>query len=239
MKGRGMTLLEAMVVVSIVGMLSAMAGLSFFRLRSIGRSREATRLVLSYLRDARLRAVTSGVPHGVYISTIPDPVFGLGPGSPAGQMLLYRKPTPVAPNAFFEPATDIEVTRSPILDRGQSVGRAGAPVPGVEAGQIGVLELTFDAGGGYAPLNNGEALQVSYDADGRPTIHHLAAGQNDLTAIVQASAQRRFVIRLRDARDDNPAGLLGMPNASSRCAEVLITGTTRSLSRDGLRQECL
>ncbi|MBK7861996.1 MAG: prepilin-type N-terminal cleavage/methylation domain-containing protein [Archangiaceae bacterium] len=223
---RGMTLLELMTVVAVVGIMTGLSALSFMSVRSTSRSRETTRLLVTAMRTARMMAVTSGVPTGVHIGTMSD-VNG------SRLLLVFRKQNAAAPaNAQFVPPAgvnpDLVVSRNNLVDIG--LGNAVTPE---------LLSLQYDTGGGYQALADGEALEVIYDSDGRPNVLQVPAGggpANDLTLPMAASVDRHLLIRLSDPREFRGTATR---NPSARCTEVTSTGTARNFRAPLPRIDCV
>jgi prepilin-type N-terminal cleavage/methylation domain-containing protein len=67
MKHRGFTLLEMMIVIAIIGIMTALASGSFIEARRLGESREEARSLFNYLRNARSLSVSTQTPHGLYL----------------------------------------------------------------------------------------------------------------------------------------------------------------------------
>jgi prepilin-type N-terminal cleavage/methylation domain-containing protein len=97
---RGFTLIELLVVIGIVAVLTGLSALSLRRTFVKGQLNENTRALLSMLQSARLRAVTVGVPHGVFVG-------GNTSSTNAGQIILFRKPPGGSTSpALYDPAAD-------------------------------------------------------------------------------------------------------------------------------------
>lgn len=153
MTKRGITLLEIMVTVSIVGIAAAMSSSAFSELRRTGQIREETRALRNYLRNARTLAVTRQVPHGVYIGGQDDPVAAF-----RNRMVLFSKVDPeTLPTQFdYNPANDRIV-----LDHFFPTGVQNQPM-------IVVNELE---------ANTNSSIRIVFDSDGVPTLFkHFAGG---------------------------------------------------------------
>jgi type II secretory pathway pseudopilin PulG len=210
-----MTLLELMTVVVVLGAMTALSALSFMSVRTTARSRETTRKLVMAMRSARIMAVTTGLPHGVYIGTSSDSLF-------RSLLVVFRKDAK-AMNSYYEtvptvPAPDVVIDRSSLPEIGFN-----------SAARPELLHLDFDFGGAPVPLNDGESLEIVFDADGRPSLFQVPTGggiPNNLTAQF-APPQNRLVIKLQDPREFRGTATR---NPTARCTELSVTGSARTFN---------
>lgn len=153
MTKRGMTLLEIMATVSIIGIAAAMSSAAFTEMRRSGQVREETRALRNYLRNARTLAVTRQVPHGVYIGGADDPVVAF-----RNRMVLFSKVNPETPPASY----DYDSTTDRIVVDHFLPQTVQNPPPLV----VNELEA-----------NTNSSIRIVFDTDGVPTLYkHFGGG---------------------------------------------------------------
>ena len=194
-----------MIVVTIVGIMAAIAANSFTEMRAIGSAREETRYLLSALRNARTLAVATTVPHGIYVGGGAD---GLNPTF-ANRVVMFRKV-----NAD-QPATDYVAGADVVLSQRM------LPVEGTTGTNSMII---FDA----IQANANSSIRVVFDRNGNPQVWNVIAGTATPVAI-GAGAPAVLSIRHRALELKSP----GVNNHSGRCIEMIQNGNTRIFDAAG------
>jgi prepilin-type N-terminal cleavage/methylation domain-containing protein len=124
---RGVTLLETMVAVAVIGIMSSMAGLEVINTLRISRITNAAKSLESVLKGARLRSIVSNCTHVVQVNgTLYNGTGPTGFSGRRGAAIIVRKGVCASVNAWFE-AGDVRVDEVDI--EGLSLGvEMGVPV---------------------------------------------------------------------------------------------------------------
>ncbi|MBX7115474.1 MAG: prepilin-type N-terminal cleavage/methylation domain-containing protein [Myxococcaceae bacterium] len=202
---RGFTLLEMMIVVTIVGIMAAIAANSFTEMRAIGSAREETRYLLSALRNARTLAVATTVPHGIYIGGGADnntPNF-------RNRVVMFRKVNADQPAADYVPGSDVVLSQRML------------PVQGTTGTNSMII---FDA----IQTNADSSIRVIFDRNGNPQIWNVITGTATPVTIA-AGGSAVLAIRHRALENKSP----GVTNRSGRCIEMIQNGNTRIFDAAG------
>lgn len=201
-RAAGVTLLEVMVVVAIVGILSAIAAGGMRSLVTTTRVAQSGRVLATAFRQTRLRSMATHCTHFVQVN---GPTYG-GSGAnavgPAGflgvrnQAAIYRKGDCTSTQAGFAPG-DILVDSFVIND---------AP--------IGSLDFVVPAPLIASTTLDNNAFGVAYDGQGSRTVWVDEAGGGaasfvDVTATVPAILS--LTIRSHSAQVDEAFGTLSIP----------------------------
>ena len=96
----GITMLEMMIGVVIIGITASMAVPRFMTAIDRMNFKSANREVISTIREARSLAISTRVPHGVYFD-------GAG-----GQMVLFKKDTSTADSTYVDGSDSVLVTET-------------------------------------------------------------------------------------------------------------------------------
>jgi prepilin-type N-terminal cleavage/methylation domain-containing protein len=169
---QGFTLVEAVVVIAILGILATAVGMSLRQSQSRAETRKAAASLAGVLQEARDRAVGSGVPHLVYFQggggscadRTQDPVvlivedrdasYSRTTGDAAREFRLQGVPCYVTPYGAGEdtpyedmPPADTDLSASAALEPGAGLPDvAGSPGGGSSnGGHLGQLKRTIDA----------------------------------------------------------------------------------------------
>lgn len=196
---RGVSLLEVMVVVAIVGIVAGTAAMGFSDMKNMGMVREETRNLLSALRNARTLAVATSIPHGVRISG------GADAAAPEyrNYIITYRKPNADTAAGPYAPGFD-RVLQSRAL-------------PSVNGNNAQPL-LIFDAIAA-SPNSN---IDVIFDRNGMPQINVTVSG---ISSAVPIGPTTPAVLAIRHTAFE--AAYPGVQNRSGRCVEMVQNGNTR------------
>lgn len=200
---RGVTILELMIVVAIVGIMAGLAAMSFTEMRAIGSAREETRFLLGALRNARTLSVATTVPHGIYIGGGND---AINPDL-RNRVAMFRKATPDMPATDYA-AGDYILTQ-----------RALPAVGGTTESMI-----LFDA----IQTNSNSSIRVIFDRNGNPQIWNVIAGVST-PVVITPGAPAVLGIRHRGLEAKSP----GVTNPSGRCIEMVQNGNTRIFDAAG------
>lgn len=199
-KARGVTLLEVMIVVTIVGILSAVAAGGLRSLLTQTRVAQSGRVLASAFRTARLRAIATGCPHFVQVN---GPTYGgLGPVGfqwRPNTVSVMRKGDCTQVDANFA-AGDVLIDSFKLHDGDVNSVRITAPATLVAGGQL--LANSFAVGYDRLATRN-----VWADSAGGG---HAAFA--DITATVPAVIPLTIQSSLPDAA---PGGTLSIPTLGS------------------------
>ncbi len=154
-KTRGFTLVEALVVIAIVGILATLAGTSLVGLRRQAQASGEARLLVYRLQAARTLSVAQGWPQGYYFGGPGDsnPVLGANPWCfTAGCGFAYKSTAATLP-AVYAP------------NQGQEQYPIDAlPFISTSTGPVQVLSVTAN---GVGPAS----FQVYFDLNGLPYVN--------------------------------------------------------------------
>jgi len=148
-RSRGFTLVEAMVVTAIVGVLALLAASSLSGLQRQARASGQARLIVTRLQSLRTAAVAQGWPQGYYFAGPGDanPVFA---GSPwclaAGCGFNFRATAPTTPATY---TAGLGQERLPLDSLPYGTGAVLSQILAIGAKGVGAVSFTvgFDVNG--------------------------------------------------------------------------------------------
>lgn len=219
---RGITLLEIMVVVAIVGAMTAMASAAMTELKYVGQSREETRAVVTMLRNARMMAITSGLRHGVYIGG-PNDAWNNGSAGTRdlrNRIVIFRRP-----NAFSAAAqTNDFVPGEDVILAEHQMPTSGPP-PGMP-----MLNNNYI-------FNANVSVRFTFNPEtGVPSLVIGAGGGLGVTPFPNQGGINRHVMRFSHVLKNVAAPGV---NPTTRCVEVQEDGSVRVLWNDATFPMCL
>jgi|CXWL01.1.fsa_nt_gi prepilin-type N-terminal cleavage/methylation domain-containing protein len=200
---RGVTILELMIVVAIVGIVAGLAATSFTEMRAIGAAREETRFLLGALRNARTMAVATTVPHGIYIGGGAD---GTNPPL-ANRVAMFRKATP-------------DMAATDYVDGDYILTQRALPAQGGTTNSM----ILFDA----IQANTNSSIRVVFDRNGNPQVWNVIAGIGT-PVVITPGAPAVLAVRHLALEGNTP----GVANRSGRCIEMIQNGNTRIFDAAG------
>lgn len=215
---RGMSLLEAAVVLAIVGGMTALGINTLSGLRSNGESTGEAQKLLVMLRDARVLSTVTGVRHGIYWGGPKDVVSNGANGLPdlRNTLATFRKPTLATMSSDYVPGQDI------ILNRRLLPRMANDPLQAL-------LQLNLMQNNPYA------SLRIVFNQEGEPTVSLNSGG---VSTLLNFPNNGPLVFTLRNPTiDQRSRSTTGVTNAvtdlnpTERCLALERTGDAKIISR--------
>jgi prepilin-type N-terminal cleavage/methylation domain-containing protein len=176
---RGVTLLEVMTVVAIVGILSALGGGALMNLVKTNRVVSSAKEVMAMARAARTRALASSCPHFIQLNGRSYAGAAPTPNRPS-TIFLVRKGVCSSTLPYFE-ATD-KVVDSAVLGSESAPGSVAISLPAAVLPTLeliaqsvtvaydggGNVSVALDGGGGFTVVATVTSLLVTSSAAGGP-----------------------------------------------------------------------
>jgi prepilin-type N-terminal cleavage/methylation domain-containing protein len=206
---QGYTLVEMMIVVAIVGILSAIGASALSKVVTGARVRGAARSVSQMVADARALSVTQHCPHFVQINGT-----SYAPSSPPAGMVktkatisLVRKGNCASTNSFFEVSATHPLLSDKVL-QSQTLGEPLMPNNGLQ------IVMTAPAGVVTSNLLTAASITIAYGTDGARTfaVDSGSGFANDATNNA-ANTNFTFVFRHLATDANNPSVVV--PNAAA------------------------